>query len=67
MILEEGHFGGSLENDKYTFNISKYMLGLISGEYTDSILVLVPTGESVNAFRTEINQNIKVNIIYTEF
>lgn len=66
-FLEEGHFGGSLENDKYTFNISKYMLGLISGEYTDSTLVLVPTGESVNAFRTEINQNIKVNIIYTEF
>ena len=67
-ILEgQEHFGGVLEDDKYVFNISKYMLDLINGTYTDSTLVLISAGEAVNANRTEISQDVDINIIYTEF
>ncbi len=67
-ILEgQTHFGGVLENNQYVFNISKYMLDLINGTYTDSTLVLVSAGEAVNANRTEISQDVDINIIYTEF
>ncbi|MBL6658466.1 MAG: DUF4270 family protein [Flavobacteriales bacterium] len=67
-ILEgQAHFGGVLENNQYVFNISKYMLDLINGTYTDSTLVLVSAGEAVNANRTEISQDVDINIIYTEF
>jgi hypothetical protein len=61
------HFGGELKDNKYTFNITKYMQRLVQGDYQNNALILVPTGESVNASRTELNQNIKLNIIYTEF
>ena len=67
-ILEgQAHFGGTLEDNQYVFNISKYMLDLINGTYTDSTLVLVSAGEAVNANRTEISQEVDINIIYTEF
>jgi hypothetical protein len=67
-ILEgQAHFGGVLEDNQYKFNISKYMLDLINGTYTDSTLVLVSAGEAVNANRTEISQEVDINIIYTEF
>ena len=67
-ILEgQAHFGGVLEDNQYVFNISKYMLDLINGTYTDSTLVLVSAGEAVNANRTEISQEVDINIIYTEF
>jgi hypothetical protein len=39
----------------------------MQGDYKDNTLVVVPTGESVNASRTELTQNIELNIIYTEF
>jgi hypothetical protein len=61
------HFGGELKDNKYTFNITKYMQRLVQGDYQNNALILVPTGESVNASRTELNQNIELNIIYTEF
>lgn len=63
----QAHFGGNLEDNKYVFNVSKYMLNLLNGEFLDSTLVLVPSGESVNANRTELNQTVELNIIYTEF
>jgi hypothetical protein len=67
-ILEgQAHFGGVLEDNQYKFNISKYMLDLINGTYTDSTLVLVSAGEAVNANRTEISQEVDINLIYTEF
>tara|TARA_B100001109_G_C18831495_1_gene459783 strand:- start:179 stop:1402 length:1224 start_codon:yes stop_codon:yes gene_type:complete len=67
-ILEgQAHFGGVLEDNQYVFNISKYMLDLINGTYNDSTLVLVSAGEAVNANRTEISQEVDINIIYTEF
>jgi hypothetical protein len=67
-ILEgQPHFGGELDNNQYVFNISKYMLDLLQEKYSDSTLVLVPTGEVINANRTELSQDIELNIIYTEF
>lgn len=67
-ILEgQEHFGGVLEDNRYIFNISKYMLDLINGTYADSTLVLISAGEAVNANRTEISQEVDINIIYTEF
>lgn len=67
-ILEgQTHFGGELTNKKYTFNITKFLQNLVHDEYESNTLILVPTGESVNANRTEINQSVELNIIYTEF
>ncbi|MBL6664118.1 MAG: DUF4270 family protein [Flavobacteriales bacterium] len=67
-ILEgQSHFGGELTDNTYSFNITKFLQNLVQDEYEANTLILVPTGESVNANRTEINQNIELNIIYTEF
>ena len=67
-ILEgQTHFGGELEDNKYVFNVTKFMQSLVQGDYQTNKLILVPTGESVNANRTELNPNIELNIIYTEF
>lgn len=61
------HFGGELVDNEYVFNISKYMLNLLNDEFSSSTLVLVPSGQATNANRTEINQNVELKIIYTEF
>ena len=61
------HFGGQLESNHYNFNITKFFQSLIQGENQSNTLILVPAGESVNANRTEINNNIELNIIYTNY
>ena len=67
-ILEgQTHFGGELTDNTYNFNITKFLQNLVQDKYEANTLILVPTGESVNANRTAINQNIELNIIYTEF
>ena len=67
-ILEgQSHFGGELTSNTYSFNITKFLQNLVQDKYEVNTLILVPTGESINANRTEINQNIELNIIYTEF
>ncbi len=67
-ILEgQSHFGGELSDNIYSFNITKFLQNLVDDESDTNTLILVPTGESVNANRTEISQNIELNIIYTEF
>ena len=63
----QNHYGGNLENDEYVFNISKYILNLLNEEFTSTTLVLVPSGEAINANQTEIKQEVELNIIYTEF
>ena len=67
-ILEgQSHFGGELTDKTYQFNITKFLQSLVQDEYNSNILILVPTGESVNANRTIINPNIELKIIYSEF
>ena len=63
----QNHYGGNLESDEYVFNISKYILNLLNEEFTSTTLVLVPSGEAINANQTEIKQEVELNIIYTEF
>ena len=61
------HFGGTLEDGKYVFNISKYLQELLEGTLEEKELYLVPVGAAVNANRTLLGENVTLNIIYTEF
>ena len=61
------HFGGEIENNQYTFNISKYLSQLISEELFIEDLYLMPIGASVNANRTLLTGEVELNITYTKF
>ena len=61
------HFGGELENNQYTFNISKYLSQLISEELFIEDLYLMPIGASVNANRTLLTGEVELIITYTDF
>ena len=61
------HYGGSLENDSYEFNISKYLQALVYEEYSDSALYILPVGNSVSANRTLIEQEVTLTVTYTNF
>ena len=67
-VLEgQSHFGGELNDNIYNFNITKFLQKLVHNNYESNTLIIVPTGESVNANRTKIYQNLELSIIYTEF
>ena len=61
------HFGGTLEENKYSFNISRYFYQLLNDtEYTNKLYIL-SSGAAVNANRTIIdNSKISISIIYSE-
>ena len=61
------HYGGVLENESYEFNISKYLQRLIDEDYSDSALYILPVGNSVNANRTLIEQEVTLTVTYTNF
>lgn len=61
------HFGGELENNQYTFNISKHLSQLLNDELAVEDLYLMPIGASVNANRTLFTGEVELNITYTEF
>ena len=61
------HFGGELENNQYTFNISKYLSQLIREELFIEDLYLMPIGASVNANRTLLTGEAELIITYTDF
>ena len=50
------HFGGEIENNRYAFNISKYLSQLISEDLLIEDLYLMPIGASVNANRTLLTE-----------
>jgi len=63
----EEHFGGELENSKYSFNITRYFHQLLNNEDYTNKLYLVPSGGAVNANRTILPKNkVSFNIIYTD-
>jgi hypothetical protein len=63
----EEHFGGKLENGKYSFNITRYFHQLLNNEEYTNKLYLVSAGGAVNANRTILLKNkVSFNIIYTE-
>lgn len=63
----ETHFGGALEDSRYTFNISKHLGMLMNNELPLEELHLTPIGASVNANRTLFSENIELRIIFTDF
>ena len=64
-IEGETHFGGNLENDKYEFNITRYFSELLQNDSYKE-LYLLPAGAAVNANRTILNKDIKLQIYYSE-
>ena len=64
-IEGEAHFGGNLENDKYEFNITRYFSELLQNDSYKE-LYLLPAGAAVNANRTILSKDIKLQIYYSE-
>jgi len=62
----ETHFGGRLEDNKYEFNITRYFYPLLNNDSYTNDLYLLPAGAAVNANRTILNKNIKLQIYYSE-
>ena len=60
------YFGGNLDDGKYIFNITKYFFQMLNNELYTNQLYLLPAGAAVNANRTILNKEIKLNINYTE-
>ena len=60
------HFGGNLENNKYEFNITRYFHQLLSSPSYTNDLYLLPAGAAVNANRTILNNEIKLEIYFSE-
>ena len=67
IVEGEEHFGGKLENGRYSFNITRYFHQLLNNEDYTNKLYLVSAGGAVNANRTILLKNkVSFNIIYTE-
>jgi len=67
IVEGEDHFGGKLQNDKYSFNITRYFHQLLNNENYTNRLYLVSSGGAVNANRTILPKNkVEFNIIYTD-
>ena len=65
-IEGEEYFGGEIENNKYTFNITRYMYQLLyNDDYTDE-LYLLPAGAAINANTTILSNDVKLQIYYSE-
>ena len=62
----ENHFGGSLDNDKYEFNITRYFYQLLNNDTYTNDLYLLPAGAAVNANRTILSEDIKLTINYSK-
>jgi hypothetical protein len=61
------HFGGSLDNDQYTFNITRYFYNLLYDSSFTSDLYLLSSGGSINANRTVIkNSSLKITVLYSD-
>ena len=67
IIEGEDYFGGNLENEKYSFNITRYFYQLLNNDEYTNKLYLVSSGGSINANRTILQKNkVSFNIIYTD-
>tara|TARA_B100001250_G_scaffold94318_1_gene78711 strand:+ start:4409 stop:5614 length:1206 start_codon:yes stop_codon:yes gene_type:complete len=62
----EEYFGGNLENGKYIFNITRYLYQLLYNDNYTSELYLLPAGAAVNANTTILNNDVKLQIYYSE-
>ena len=66
IVEGETYFGGRLEDYKYEFNITNYFSNLLKDDLYTNDLYLLPAGAAVNANRTILNKNIKLQIYYSE-
>ncbi len=66
LVVEgDDYFGGDLDSDRYEFNITSYFSQLLNNDvYND--LYLLPAGAAVNANRTILDKEIKLQIYYSE-
>jgi hypothetical protein len=62
----ETHFGGKLEEDIYSFNITRYFYQLLNNSSYTNDLYLMPAGAAINANRTILSKDIKLTIHYSE-
>jgi len=62
----ETHFGGKLEGDIYSFNITRYFYQLLNNSSYTNDLYLMPAGAAINANRTILSKDIKLTIHYSE-
>ena len=62
----ETHFGGTLENDKYEFNVTRYFSELLYNNSYTNELYLLPAGAAVNANRTILEDEIRLTINYSQ-
>jgi hypothetical protein len=62
----ETHFGGKLEGDIYSFNITRYFYQLLNNSSYTKDLYLMPSGAAINANRTTLSKDIKLTIHYSE-
>ncbi len=62
----ETHFGGKLEGDIYSFNITRYFYQLLNNSSETNDLYLMPSGAAINANRTILSKDIKLTIHYSE-
>ncbi len=62
----ETHFGGKLEGDIYSFNITRYFYQLLNNTSYINDLYLMPSGAAINANRTILSKDIKLTIHYSE-
>jgi hypothetical protein len=62
----ETHFGGKLEGDIYSFNITRYFYQLLNNSSYTNDLYLMPSGAAINANRTILSKEIKLTINYSE-
>jgi hypothetical protein len=61
------HYGGLLEGNTYSFNISKYLLHLMYGDFDDNAIYLLPAGNAISANRTLFDDELTLTITYTNF
>jgi hypothetical protein len=64
-----GDFGGTVDSDNqtYTFQIRKFLQEVMDGSHINESLYLLPVGPSINANKTILSPEVKLEIIYTEF
>ena len=66
-LLEgDDYFGGDLNNEKYQFNITRYLYQLLTNPDYTTELYLLSGGGAVNANRTLLEKEVLLKIYYSE-
>ncbi len=65
-IEGESHFGGRLDENKYVFNITRYFVQLLNNNSFTNELYLLPSGSVINANRTILNNDITLEVYYSQ-